>query len=77
MNVLLPSDALALVSQEDIYIYLQLVSVFTLLLLLIGRELVVNTRPPFARWRRVAMVGVAPLLVAFLLILFWHIGRST
>jgi hypothetical protein len=77
MNVLLPADALALVSQEDMYIYLQLVLVITLMLLLVGRELMVNTQPPYVRWRRVSMVGVVPLLLAFLLILFWHVGRSS
>lgn len=76
MNVLLPPDALALVGQEEMYLYLQLVSVFTLILLLVGRELVVNTKEPYVRWRRVAMIGVVPLLAAFLLILAWHVGRS-
>lgn len=76
MNVLLPPDALAIVSQDDLYIYLQLVAVFTLLIILIGRELAVNIKLPYARWRRVSVIGMAPLLVSFLLILAWHVVRS-
>jgi hypothetical protein len=77
MNVLLPPDALAVVSQDEIYIYLQLVAVFTLLLLLIGRELTINIGLPYARWRRVSLIGIAPLFFAFLLILLWHVSRAT
>jgi hypothetical protein len=77
MNVLLPAEALAAVSQEELYIYYQLVAVFTLLLLLIGRELAINLNLPYARWRRISVIGIAPLLVAFLLILIWHVARST
>jgi hypothetical protein len=76
MNVLLPAEALAAVSQEDLYIYYQLVAVFTLLLLLIGRELTINLKLPYARWRRISVIGIVPLLFAFLLILVWHVGRS-
>lgn len=76
MNVLLPAEALAAVSQEEFYIYYQLVAVFTLLLLLIGRELTINLKLPYARWRRISVIGIVPLLFAFLLILVWHVGRS-
>ena len=77
MNVLLTSTALTAVNQEEIYIYLQLVAVFTLLLLLVGRELTINIGMPFARWRRISLIGMVPLLYVFLLVLFWHISRST
>ncbi|MBX3055221.1 MAG: hypothetical protein KF770_01995 [Anaerolineae bacterium] len=76
MNVLLPPAALTAVRQEELYLYLQLIAVFTLLLLLIGRELTIGLKFPYARWRRVSLVGIVPLLFAFLLILMWHIVRS-
>lgn len=77
MNVLFPPAALTAVRLEELYLYLQLIAVFTLLLLLIGRELTIGLKSPYARWRRVSLVGIVPLLFAFLLILLWHIVRST
>jgi hypothetical protein len=73
MNVLLPPTALAVSAQAEIYIYLQLVAVFTLLLLLIGRELTTYIGSPYSHWRSVSLVGIVPLLFAFLLILIWHV----
>jgi hypothetical protein len=73
MNALLPSTALTAAAQTEIYIYLQLVAVLTLLLLLIGRELVTYVGSPYAHWRSVSLIGIVPLLFAFLLILLWHV----
>lgn len=77
MNILLASNALIAVSQQDIYLYLQLVGVFTLLALLIQRELISNIQTPFARamWR-VSIIGIVPLLIAFLLIMSWHLSQA-
>jgi hypothetical protein len=77
MNALFPHNALAVVGQEELYIYLQLIAVFTLLLLLIGREVTINLNLPYSSWQRVSLIGAIPLLFAFLLILIWHIVRST
>jgi hypothetical protein len=78
MNALLFSNALIIVGQNQIYLYLQLVAVFTLVILLVERELAHNIQLPFA-WmvRRVMLIGIVPLLFAFLLILSWHISYAT
>jgi asparagine N-glycosylation enzyme membrane subunit Stt3 len=75
MDALLSPYALANVGQNDVYLYLQLIVVFTLLLLLIQRELASNVQEQFARslWR-VLLVGIVPLLFAFLFILSWRLG---
>jgi hypothetical protein len=77
MNALLSPDALDVVRQNDIYLYLQLVAVFTLVILLIERELANNIQHKFARavWR-VTVVGIAPLLFDFLLIIAWHVSYA-
>lgn len=73
MNALFPPSALAVAAQAEIYLYLQLVAVFTLLLLLIGRELTTYVGPPYSHWRSASLIGIVPLLFAFLLTLLWHI----
>lgn len=77
MNVLLTPNALIAMNQHSIYLYLQLVGVFTLLMLLIQRELTSNIQTPFARamWR-VSIIGIVPLLIAFILILSWHLSQA-
>jgi hypothetical protein len=78
MNALLIPTALAIVGRNGVYLYLQLIAVFTLLILLIQRELANNVQQPFARvlWR-VSLLGIVPLLFAFLLILVWHLRYAT
>jgi hypothetical protein len=74
MNALLFSEALAVVNQQSIYLYLQLVAVFSLVILLVERELTFNI--PVARIiRRVALIAIVPLLFAFILILMWHVAN--
>lgn len=75
MNALLSPFSLANLGQNDVYLYVQLVVVFVLLLLLIQRELASNVQEQFARslWR-VSLVGIVPLMFAFLLILGWRLG---
>ena len=77
MNSLLFSDALIVVNQRNIYLYLQLVAVFSLVALLVERELAHNIQHIFA-WmtRRVTLIGIVPLLFAFILILIWHISYA-
>lgn len=77
MNALLSPYSLANVGQNDVYLYVQLVVVFTLLMLLIQRELVSNIKEQFARnlWR-VSLIGIVPLLFAFMLILGWRLGLA-
>lgn len=77
MNVLLFSEALMIVNRNSIYLYLQLVAVFSLVFLLVERELTFNIHTPFARMiRRVTLIGIVPLLFAFVLILSWHISHA-
>lgn len=78
MNPFLYLDAQNAVNQASVYLYLQLIAVFTLLLLLVQREITYNVQEDFARtlWR-VSLVGIVPLLIAFLLILLWHLDRAS
>ncbi len=77
MNALLFSEALLVVNRTSIYLYLQLVAVFSLVLLLVERELIYNMQTAFA-WavRRVTLIAIAPLLFTFVLILSWHISHA-
>ena len=77
MNAFLYLEAQTAVNQASVYLYLQLIAVFTLLLLLVQREITYNVQEDFARtlWR-VSLVGIVPLLIAFLLILLWHLDRA-
>jgi hypothetical protein len=77
MNALLFSNALLIVSQNSIYLYLQLVAVFSLVFLLVERELTYNLQHSFARvLQRITLIGIVPLLFAFVLILNWHINHA-
>jgi hypothetical protein len=53
------------------------VAVFSLVILLVERELAHNIQHIFA-WmtRRVTLIGIVPLLFAFVLILSWHISYA-
>lgn len=77
MNALFFPNALMAISENQVYLYLQLVAVFTLVILLIMRELVNNVQTPFARilWRA-TLIGIVPLLFAFLLIMGWHLSYA-
>lgn len=77
MNALLFSDALLVVNRNSIYLYLQLIAVFSLVFLLVERELTFNLHTPFA-WaiRRITLIAIVPLLFAFVLILNWHISNA-
>ena len=77
MNALFFPGALTAIIQSEVYLYLQLASVFTLLLLLILRELAHNIEKPFAhRLWSVTLIGIVPLLFAFLLIVSWHLSLA-
>ncbi len=77
MNALLFSDALMIVHRNSIYVYLQLVAVFSLVFLLVERELIYNMKTTFAEAvRRVTLIAIAPLLLTFVLILNWHISHA-
>ncbi len=77
MNALLFSDALMIVHRNSIYVYLQLVAVFSLVFLLVERELIYNMKTTFAEAvRRVTLIAIAPLLFTFVLILNWHISHA-
>ncbi len=77
MNALLFSDALMIVNRNSIYVYLQLIAVFSLVFLLVERELIYNMQSSFAEAvRRVTLIAIAPLLFAFVLILNWHISNA-
>lgn len=77
MNALLFSEASLVVNQTSIYLYLQLVAVFSLVFLLVERELIYNMQTAFA-WaiRRITLIGIVPLLFTFVLILNWHISHA-
>ncbi len=77
MNALLFSNSLMVVNRNSIYVYLQLIAVFSLVFLLVERELIYNMRTSFAEAvRRVTLIAIAPLLFAFVLILNWHISNA-
>jgi hypothetical protein len=77
MNSLLSPLTLSVAIHTDIYLRLQLFAVFNLFFLLVVRELNSNIQQPFARavWR-VSLVGIAPLIYAFVLILLWHLSSA-
>lgn len=78
MNTLLPPIVSQTWSISPLYSYLQLITVFTLLSLLIQRELTINSKWQFPRTlRRVLLIGIIPLLFVFFTILSWHIAAAS
>jgi hypothetical protein len=78
MNSFLPPTVTAVWFTDIIYSYLQLVAVFTLVSLLIQRELTINSRWWFLQFlRRVLLIGIVPLFVVFVMILAWNVGNAS